>query len=305
MVVPWASVYASLRLGATALSVLAVSLRPVLSALAVPAFLVSEVSACDGKLVAVHLWLRNGIINVYMEYSTGQLHACIAGASRQQLTRLGSYLSVTLSRGCPLDPLRLCCSVAMSLTSRTTTCSRTSQHPDRACRRNCSLAIFGDLKPPAWLQIRSRFGCACELVGEGHEALQRIGEAPPVKQLRCRHKSCRLLAMRRLSTADLCSCMQLSYGLSTEYSNKPTSEGKEKVDADRDVFAKYYVNQILEMGEEGIRDAWHKASLLAGESHVMPRVKLDQTLMMSEEGMRNVWHKLRRRWCRRPGGSGC
>lgn len=99
--------------------------------------------------------------------------------------------------------------------------------------------------------------------------------------------------------------MQLSYGLSTEYSNKPTSEGKEKVDADRDVFAKYYVNQILEMGEEGIRDAWHKASSLAGESNVMPRVKLDQTLVMSDESMRNAWHKLCRRWCRRPGDTGC
>lgn len=134
IVVPWASVYASLRLGATALSVLAVSQLPVwqasernfassfgrvlmqprLSALAVPAFLVSEVSACIGKLVAVHLWLRNSIINEYIECSTGQLHDCIAGASWQHLTRLGSCLSVTLSRGCPLDPLRLCCSVAMS-----------------------------------------------------------------------------------------------------------------------------------------------------------------------------------------------
>lgn len=51
---------------------------------------------------------------------------------------------------------------------------------------------------------------------------------------------------------------QLTYGLSTEYTNKPSSEGKEKVDADRDVFAKYYVNQILSMDESGIKDAWHK-----------------------------------------------
>lgn len=57
-----------------------------------------------------------------------------------------------------------------------------------------------------------------------------------------------------------CAGAQLTYGLSTEYTNKPVAEGKEKVDADRDVFAKYYVNQILSMEESGIRDAWHRVS---------------------------------------------
>ena len=54
--------------------------------------------------------------------------------------------------------------------------------------------------------------------------------------------------------------LQLTYGLSTEYTNKPSQEaGKaEKVDADRDLFAKYYVNQIMSMDESGIKDAWHK-----------------------------------------------
>jgi hypothetical protein len=56
------------------------------------------------------------------------------------------------------------------------------------------------------------------------------------------------------------STPQLTYGLSTEYTNKPSEkEGKaEKVDADRDLFAKYYVNQIMSMDESGIKDAWHK-----------------------------------------------
>ena len=54
--------------------------------------------------------------------------------------------------------------------------------------------------------------------------------------------------------------LQLTYGLSTEYTNKPSQQaGKaEKVDADRDLFAKYYVNQIMSMDESGIKDAWHK-----------------------------------------------
>ena len=55
--------------------------------------------------------------------------------------------------------------------------------------------------------------------------------------------------------------MQLSYGLSSEYSKSPTAEKtkSEKVDADRQLYAKYYVSQIMQMGEEGIRDAWNKA----------------------------------------------
>lgn len=32
----------------------------------------------------------------------------------------------------------------------------------------------------------------------------------------------------------------------------------DKVDADRQVYAKYYVSQIMQLGEEGIQDAWSK-----------------------------------------------
>ena len=57
--------------------------------------------------------------------------------------------------------------------------------------------------------------------------------------------------------------MQLSYGLSTEYSNQPTQDKSEVVNADQQIYAKYYVSQILQLGEEGIRDAWFKVSPLA------------------------------------------
>jgi hypothetical protein len=61
------------------------------------------------------------------------------------------------------------------------------------------------------------------------------------------------------ANVDILLPVQLTYGLSTEYTNKPSQEGKaEKVDADRDLFAKYYVNQIMSMDESGIKDAWHK-----------------------------------------------
>ena len=58
-----------------------------------------------------------------------------------------------------------------------------------------------------------------------------------------------------------CAFVQLSYGLSSEYSKSPAAEktDSEKVDADRQLYAKYYVSQIMQMGEEGIRDAWNKA----------------------------------------------
>lgn len=53
---------------------------------------------------------------------------------------------------------------------------------------------------------------------------------------------------------------QLSFGLSTEYSKKPAQQDakSDKVDADRQLYAKYYVSQIMQLGEEGIRDAWSK-----------------------------------------------
>jgi len=53
-------------------------------------------------------------------------------------------------------------------------------------------------------------------------------------------------------------CAQLSYGLSTEYSKQPQASNQGKVDADRDKYAKFYVHQILSMGEEGIRDAYRR-----------------------------------------------
>ena len=64
------------------------------------------------------------------------------------------------------------------------------------------------------------------------------------------------------------SCVQLSYGLSSEYSKSPAAEktDSEKVDADRQLYAKYYVSQIMQMGEEGIRDAWNKACVSASLS---------------------------------------
>ncbi len=55
-------------------------------------------------------------------------------------------------------------------------------------------------------------------------------------------------------------CAQLSYGLSTEYSKQPQASNQGKVDADRDKYAKFYVHQILSMGEEGIRDAYRRVS---------------------------------------------
>ena len=56
-------------------------------------------------------------------------------------------------------------------------------------------------------------------------------------------------------------CLQLSYGLSAEYSKSTAEDSAEKVDADRQIYAKYYVSQIMQLGEEGIRDACSKVRL--------------------------------------------
>ena len=56
--------------------------------------------------------------------------------------------------------------------------------------------------------------------------------------------------------------VQLSYGLSAEYSKSSAQDSAEKVDADRQIYAKYYVSQIMQLGEEGIRDAWSKVCFL-------------------------------------------
>jgi hypothetical protein len=57
--------------------------------------------------------------------------------------------------------------------------------------------------------------------------------------------------------------LQLSAGLSTEYARK-ASEEKEvsEKDADNNIAAKYYVQQILGMDEGSIQQAWTKVSVL-------------------------------------------
>eukprot|EP00884_Botryococcus_braunii_P004374 jgi/Botrbrau1/13938/Bobra.0193s0005.1 len=52
----------------------------------------------------------------------------------------------------------------------------------------------------------------------------------------------------------------LGQGLSSEYTRSEKTETATNVDADRDVTARYYLNSVLQMGEEGIRDAWSKAT---------------------------------------------
>ena len=61
----------------------------------------------------------------------------------------------------------------------------------------------------------------------------------------------------------------MNEGLSSEYiKNRKTEDGDvdeptAKFDADRQVNSKYFVNQILQQGEEGLRDAWSKVSICA------------------------------------------
>lgn len=63
------------------------------------------------------------------------------------------------------------------------------------------------------------------------------------------------------------SSLQLSEGLSSEYIKNSKSEDGDvdestaKFDADRQINSKYFVNQILQQGEEGLRDAWSKVCL--------------------------------------------
>ena len=53
--------------------------------------------------------------------------------------------------------------------------------------------------------------------------------------------------------------LQLSYGLSSEYQAKPVQDKRlDAIDPDAQVFSKYYLSQILQLDEQGIRDAWHK-----------------------------------------------
>ncbi|KAK9809313.1 hypothetical protein WJX73_004061 [Symbiochloris irregularis] len=76
----------------------------------------------------------------------------------------------------------------------------------------------------------------------------------------------------------------LSYGLSGEYTNKPAQARADVVDADQQIYAKYYVSQILQLGEEGIRDAWYKAT---SSSHTGERDRRLEYLSW------RVWHMKR------------
>ena len=54
--------------------------------------------------------------------------------------------------------------------------------------------------------------------------------------------------------------LQLSYGLSTEYTKRPQAREDSDFNAERHLFSKYYIAQIMQLGEEGIHDAWNKVS---------------------------------------------
>jgi hypothetical protein len=56
---------------------------------------------------------------------------------------------------------------------------------------------------------------------------------------------------------------QLSAGLSSEFARKASEEkGASQQDADSNIAAKYYVQQILGMDEHSIKDAWNKVRAL-------------------------------------------
>ncbi len=77
--------------------------------------------------------------------------------------------------------------------------------------------------------------------------------------------------------------LQLSEGLSSEYiKNRKTEdadvdEPTAKFDADRQVNSKYFVNQILQQGEEGLRDAWSKVSNTLNCLQIVLRLSLTRT----------------------------
>ncbi len=73
-------------------------------------------------------------------------------------------------------------------------------------------------------------------------------------------RKCPLTLSRRLNEDDL---LQLSTGLSSEYieaQDSDTARAADIAQADRDVCAKYYVQQILSLDEESIQEAWNKVS---------------------------------------------
>ena len=65
------------------------------------------------------------------------------------------------------------------------------------------------------------------------------------------------------------SSPQLNAGLSTEYQSRPNANAApDTVDADKALFAKYYVHQILQMDEDALRAAWNKVGF---RMHHTPR----------------------------------
>lgn len=48
--------------------------------------------------------------------------------------------------------------------------------------------------------------------------------------------------------------------MSTEYTKRPQAQEDRAFDAERQLFSKYYIAQIMQLGEEGIHDAWSKVS---------------------------------------------
>ena len=72
-----------------------------------------------------------------------------------------------------------------------------------------------------------------------------------------------MVAPHLSNTKDKLTCSpQLSYGLSTEYANKPQAKQSSKFDAERQLYSKYYISQIMQLGEEGIHDAWSKVRIV-------------------------------------------
>lgn len=51
----------------------------------------------------------------------------------------------------------------------------------------------------------------------------------------------------------------LTYGLSSEYTSEPSNSDESKIDADRSLYSRYYVQSLLSLDEHALKDAWTKA----------------------------------------------
>ena len=51
----------------------------------------------------------------------------------------------------------------------------------------------------------------------------------------------------------------LTYGLSSEYTSEPSNADESKIDADRSLYSRYYVQSLLSLDEHALKDAWTKA----------------------------------------------